>query len=847
MREVYSLTDILLSKTYPDPKLKGLTEAELANQAETVLGYRIAHMTDAMFCYTPNVKTDTNNGLYQLPEIDITEMTSVGVAMAMLIISTLQNELMLDTQLDGIKCTQNQKLGASNTKILETKKAIRKSRYKSPFQIFMEKLNKSGIMKFLNSNYGKVIMFLVGAATTIASFGTAGPAVIAIGSVLLAFQAAELILGKSMGELLTQSMDDGSAKMALQMAIDVAFMAADMVNGMQAAAKAGAKGAEKAAEAAEQVRKAGEVIENAQKTAKQAEQNVEMAQNALKTLKETGEASDDVIKNAEKSIEALDEGTKKFNKIVEEAQNTKKALQEALDSGDAVKMMEESQKLGKQMEEIASQAEELGKKFEEFADFAKNSGIGKLGNLAESSSAVAKSMSDVASKAREVLVTFTAAFDAFLSDPKFLQDYENQLKTGRDKLDAMEAELADAKKADTVDKANVDKLEKAIENQKASNRQLVEQIDLVDAGGSRKLAGDVRRNAQHELQGSTKNVGEAGSKFQDGDLTIAEMQDEMRKGGFKDFEQSLDIRNFEKNQQIKRADLQNQLEESRKRLDSTHKDWDRAIETGGETSELQKKFEKEDALRRKLVDDIDFIDAGYDESQVGKVRQNGIDVAQKYADEGADINVSEIDETLSGDWGDIEGRLKRNDMTIAEIRQGASDSGFDDVAEALDTGSGGYADADFGAYTVHGNFLSSSNRTATGGTRKASQVLSSVATGARAIAGLRGLEHLTIFQQIMIASQRLQNMIQSAMQFYQALYNLAVMEETTRNIKYAAEVDAINTRFQALDEFYQMMLDNQMADIQSLMSYVKASYERAAEAIREYGETNMEIIRNIAV
>lgn len=704
MREVYSLTDILLSKTYPDPKLKGLTEAELANQAETVLGYRIAHMTDAMFCYTPNVKTDTNNGLYQLPEIDITEMTSVGVAMAMLIISTLQNELMLDTQLDGIKCTQNQKLGASNTKILETKKAIRKSRYKSPFQIFMEKLNKSGIMKFLNSNYGKIVMFLIGAATMVATFGSAGPAVVAIGSVLLAFQAAELIMGKSMGELLTQNMDDGSAKMALQMAVDMAFMVADMVNGMQAAARAGAKGAEKAAEAAEQVRKAGEVIESTQKTVKQAEQNIDMAKDALKTLKETEGVSEDAIKSAEESVEALESGTQKLKKLTEEARNTQQSLTEATNSGDAVKTMEESQKLGKQMEEISSQAEELGKKFEDFADFARNSGIGKLGNLAESSSAVAKSMNQVASKARESLVTFTAAFDAFLSDPKFLQEYENQLNAGRKNLESLEKELKETSGASGTKTAE---LQEAIKNQKASNRQLVEQIDLVDAGGSRKLAGDVRRNAQHELQGSTKNVGAAGSKFQDGDLTIAEMQGKMRGEGFDDLEKSLDVRRF---------------------------------------------------------------------------------------------------------------------------------------AE-----SGNYKDADFGAYTVHGNILSSSNRTATGGTRKASRALAGIAKGARAIAGMRGLEHLNIFQQIMIANQRIQNMVQAAMQLYQALYNLAVMEETTRNIKYAAEVDAINTRFQALDEFYQMILDNQMADMQSLMSYVKSSYERAAEAIREYGETNMEIVRNIAV
>ncbi|UPA28517.1 MAG: hypothetical protein LW808_000345 [Verrucomicrobiota bacterium] len=835
MREVYSLTDILLSKTYPDPKLKGLSEAELANQAETVLGYRIAHMTDAMFCYTPNVKANKDNGLYQLPEIDITEMTSVGVAMAMLIISTLQNELMLDTQLDGIKCTQNQKLGASNTKILETKKAIRKSRYKSPFQLFMEKLNKSGIMKFLNSNYGKIVMFLIGAATTIASFGTAGPAVIAIGSVLLAFQAAELILGKSMGELLTQGMSDDKAKMALQMSIDMAFMVADIANGALAGAKAGASAMDKAADAAKEVQKATKVIEDAQKATRAASENLQAAKDTLKTLKEAGEASEDTIKALEDGVQALEEGTKKLDKLVEDTQATQKALHNALNSEDAVGILKNSQKLEGQLNDITQQAQELNKSFGQFANTAK---ANNLGVLAQGSNNVADLMDGTMVSGADLLRTFHGKFDDLLSDPKYLEGLENGLKEGRKKVESLQAEL---KQTDVSDVKKVNELNAAISEQKEFNQQLVKQIDLIDAGNSLKLAEDVRNNAQHELESS--KVDDATVKqFQDGDLTIAEMQGKMREGKFKDIEQSLDIRNFEKNQQIKRANLQEQLDQGRESLKELRKDLDSA-ETNkyspDQIQDLGDQIKKQDLSNRKLVEEIDFIDSGYDAKRATSMRGNAEEIAG---------NAGRLDGSLGRNgMGALETRLRRGDATMAEIRESASSGGFDDVAKALDTGSGGYADAEFGAYTVHGNFLSSSNRTATGGTRRASQALSGIATGARAIAGLRGLEHLNIFQQIMIASQRLQNMVQATMQFYQSLYNLALNEETNRNTMYAAEVDAINTRYKALDEFYQMIIDNQMADIQSLMSYVKASYERAAEAIREYGETNMEIIRNITV
>jgi hypothetical protein len=58
--------------------------------------------------------------------------------MAMLILSVMQNEIMLDTRMEAAKETQSQKLSVSQTKILQVQQQIRKSRYKTPFQKFME-------------------------------------------------------------------------------------------------------------------------------------------------------------------------------------------------------------------------------------------------------------------------------------------------------------------------------------------------------------------------------------------------------------------------------------------------------------------------------------------------------------------------------------------------------------------------------------------------------------------------------------------------------------------------------------------------------------------------------------
>ncbi|MDR2628607.1 MAG: hypothetical protein LBC30_01270 [Puniceicoccales bacterium] len=546
MRNVESLTDYLLrnkhveGKThlkdyldegiFAEDRIGRLSAAETANQAETLVSYRINHfanVANAAICYFPIELKDEQ---YVMPELDIKEMTSIGVAMAMLIMSAMQNEIMLDTQIEAVEGAQNQKLADSNAAILKIKQQIRKSRYKTPFQKFMEALSNSWIMKFLNSNYGKAIMFLIGAAVTIASFGSAGPAVIAISCTLMAFQAAELILGKSMGELLTSGMDDGAAKMALQMSIDIGLMVASVATGGGGAAK----------------------IDKAADAASAATDAVQMGAKVAQETKQVAEAADElskVVNLADDVADAAQNVTKIANETAEAAENVVKAadtLSDALKNGESV--------------------------------------------------------ADIAEKTQDLQKAMNA-----------LEEQTNQLKSAIQNLD------------------------------------------------------DVMGSATDGLSDTAK--------------------------------QAMD--------------------------------------------------------------------------KVKQLGDNVFDSAQKMQDAGQ----------------------KTIDSAFDMTKQGAS----------------------------------------------------VVSSAARFVTGIKGLEHLNFAQQMVIALQKFQQRVQALMQVYQALYQLAMSEEEARNVTYAATVEAIRTKSDARQEFYQMLIDNQMADIQTLLSYTKASYERAAEAIREQGETNMMIVRNLVI
>jgi hypothetical protein len=556
------LKDYLENDVFSDDRMDRLSPQEV-NGAENMMAQRINHLATvagAAMCFAPITLQDTQ---YVMPELNIKEMTSIGVAMAMLIMSAMQSEIMLDTQMEAIKGTQNQKLSASNTTISEIKQQIRKSYFKSRFQKFMEWLSGTGFMKFLSSQYGKIVMFLITAIVTAASLGTAGPAMIAINCALLGVQAAELIIGKSMGELITQDMDDGALKQALQMAVDIGLMVASLGASM-------GSGAEKAVE-----------------------------------------------ESTEKVVE----------KVVEET--TKQVVEEAA-------------------KEVAKQAVEAAGK-----------------ELA--AGAAKEAAKDIGEKV----------------DEKVTKELTEKFGVVGMKALGEEAVKAAAKKAGE-------------EAGKAVAEELTKEL--------------------------TKTLGEEAAKE-----IAQEVGQEVAKNTAKEVAKSL----------------------------------------GTELGE---------------------------------------DVAEKIGEEAG----KEAAESIG----------KKGTEEAGEIGKKTLEEGADDAVK------------DTGKATKEG----AKDATEAGG--KAATVLEKTA---------QGLSQFSNIEKAIMTIQRLQQWMQSVMQIYQALYQLALSEEEIRNITYAATVDAIRTKSDAQQEFYQMLIDNLMADIQTLMSYTKASYERAAEAIKEQGDTNMAIARNLVI
>jgi hypothetical protein len=215
---VASLTDRLLSSTFGDKNIEGLRDGEWAIRSENFFEYRVKRMGEGnILC--PGGTLTVLDGQYELPEFDINEATAIGVAMAMLILSTVENELMLDTQIEGIKASQGQKESASITKMQKLRKQIRKARYKTRFQKFMAWLMDTWLMKFLKSTYGKIIMTLISVVVTIASMGTAAPAMLALNALIWANDIVEMATGKSMQALIIEAVPEGAGRTVMQLLV----------------------------------------------------------------------------------------------------------------------------------------------------------------------------------------------------------------------------------------------------------------------------------------------------------------------------------------------------------------------------------------------------------------------------------------------------------------------------------------------------------------------------------------------------------------------------------------------------------------------------------------------------
>jgi hypothetical protein len=90
----------------------------------SLLAYHLESMKGAALCHMPPEAVDEGR---ELPRIDLAAMTSIGAAMAMLILWMIQNEVMLNTQMEAIKGRQNQKLAASQTKMQKIRQQVQES------------------------------------------------------------------------------------------------------------------------------------------------------------------------------------------------------------------------------------------------------------------------------------------------------------------------------------------------------------------------------------------------------------------------------------------------------------------------------------------------------------------------------------------------------------------------------------------------------------------------------------------------------------------------------------------------------------------------------------------------
>lgn len=802
MRNVDSLTDFLVRTEYRNREIDQLADPDAANLSRSLMDYRLETMADAALCYTPNLVKDPQ---YQIPDFDIEQMTSVGVAMAMLIISTMQNEVMLDTQLEGVKGTQNQKLSASNTTIMKIKQQIRKSRFKSPFQKFMEWLNGTAVMKFLTSKYGKIVMFLIGAIATVASFGTAGPAIIAISSVLLAFQAAELILGKSMGELLTQSMDDGAAKQAVQMAIDMGLMIADMAVGSAAASKA-----TKAVDVADAAGDVADKVQKAQSSLKQLKEaadnkalevidkanevidNSKNATQAAKTLENVADSTEDAVKAAEKikdqaqkGMNELKEGFEKIQQMTNDFQNqTKKFAEFASSSTDGVAIQ-------KAAKELNSKAEELFSEMQKFQDKAEEL-FGEMQKFQDEIGDVSKNLGDLGKlekvdfgELQESMQQFQKSINLLPTDPRYMDSFNEEMNE---------------KNLDIDDR-----------------KELTKNLDAIDTGGNQNLAQAVRKNASDKLGASRQNLQNELDDIQD------------------TFHELIANRDY----------VSRNLEEYSENLDNIQNSIRRLEDSGiGGVSDIQKQFDKAQESVKELKNLQQKLEPGQglDDvigTQIGNKMEKQFDKLSESLKKASD----KLDNL--GDRVDSIKTLQKNlddgTISIFEAQQKARSLNLDDdVIGAFDVRKVAKSRGE----SV--DMATRLNRTATGASRVGSKSLSGAYSALRLVGGFGGLEHLNFMQQMMIATQRLQMRFEAVMQVYQSLYALAISEEERRNVQYAAEVEAIRTKSDALQELYQMFIDNQMADIQALMSYVKSLFERTMTLIREKGETEQMIASNLS-
>ncbi|MDR0351731.1 MAG: hypothetical protein LBH49_03765 [Puniceicoccales bacterium] len=430
---VNSLTDILIAA-----EKKRLSKPSEANSLSDIVTAKLEKaMFDSTMIYTPSQHV---NEMYQPTKLDMSKVSAISGAMAMLILSAMSSQLMLETQMQGIESTMNHRIASRNKTMKQIKDKIKQSRIKTPFQRFMKWLNGTGFMKFMRSEVGKIFMFIfsmvmtvAAAALTIVSGGTAAP-ILVVMVASMAIQIAEFSTGKSMGELVASGMDDDNkAKLALQIGIDIALMVGEVVAG-NAAARAGQMGIKASQAAIKAVDNINDIAIQTKKITETTTEMVATLENATKMLSEAAEKIGDVD-------DILTDTIKKVNDLVTEAsQLATDALaksNEALNMlkngdnlDDVMKVIQESQKLTqaavqksqeamKMMSDLSDTLTEFAGEFDDIANFLTNLNesmdklSGFIDKIGDATSVLSKNIDDL-DDLRQSIGKGTKAFSSTL-------------------------------------------------------------------------------------------------------------------------------------------------------------------------------------------------------------------------------------------------------------------------------------------------------------------------------------------------------------------------------------------------------------------------------------------------
>jgi len=192
---------------------------------------------------------------YQVPTIDPASLTPAGVAVALLILSVIGQDLSLQTQLEGAETTNAKSMAHREDRLLQLQQKIQVARYKTPWERMTNWMKHSFWGKFITSLIKVVSMIIaltMAIAATVASFGAAAPALaftIAACCLMTAEMVTELATdGKSIGENVAEKItkDKGQAQ-KIAMGLDITLMVLEI--GLSAGAAASGGGSVMVAEA----------------------------------------------------------------------------------------------------------------------------------------------------------------------------------------------------------------------------------------------------------------------------------------------------------------------------------------------------------------------------------------------------------------------------------------------------------------------------------------------------------------------------------------------------------------------------------------------------------------------